>query len=87
MLNEPYHYISTGDYSKCEMYNLDYNKYSYDELANWNRSEMVGGNDTSVVQCSSWMFDSSVTSVVSKVMTIRIDLSKCYSTSHEKTAI
>ena len=49
------------------MYDLNYNKYSYEELVNWNRSEMVVENDTTIMKCSSWMFDRSITSVVSKV--------------------
>ena len=59
--------LISGEYSSCEMHNLDYSKYTYDDFLNWNRTTMLPENITTR-SCSSWLFDTSeYTSVVNKV--------------------
>ena len=56
-----------GEYSKCEMYNLEYSSYSQEQLINWNRSAMLPRNVTKR-RCSSWVYDTSeYNSLVDKV--------------------
>ena len=56
-----------GEYSRCEMYNLEYSSYSQEQFNNWNRSAMLSRNVTKR-RCSSWVYDTSeYNSLVDKV--------------------
>ena len=58
----------TIEYSSCEMFSLNYSVYNRSEFYSWNRSLMIT-DDTSVVQCSNWIFDQSqfTSTIVKKV--------------------
>jgi OCT family organic cation transporter-like MFS transporter 4/5 len=60
---------SSGDsmeYSKCEMYALNYSSYNESEFVTWNRSIMAT-NDTQIVDCVDWTYDQSMfTSTIMK---------------------
>ncbi len=44
------------EYSKCEVYALNFTGYSDEEFINWNRSEMINGS-TPKAKCSRWVYD------------------------------
>jgi len=56
------------EYSSCEMFSLNYSVYNRSQFYNWNRSLIIT-NDTSVVECSQWMYDQSqfISTIVKKV--------------------
>jgi len=56
------------EYSSCEMFSLNYSVYNRSEFDSWNRSLMIN-DDTSVVQCSEWIYDQSqfISTIVKKV--------------------
>ena len=60
------------EYSSCEMFSLNYSVYNRSQFYNWNRSLIIT-NDTSVVECSQWMYDQSqfISTIVSKVQKYR----------------
>lgn len=64
-----------GELSSCEVYDLDYNKYSADELRSWNRTLMLA-NVTETRECDSWFYDRSefLSSARSRVSIIQCDL-------------
>jgi hypothetical protein len=43
-------------YDRCSQYNIDFSKYSPDELAGWNRTLMID-NMTMSKPCNAWTFD------------------------------
>lgn len=45
-----------GVYASCLRYDLNYSKYTVEELWRWNRTLMVG-NDTATKNCDAWVFD------------------------------
>ena len=57
-------------YSQCSVYDLDYDSYTTEELARWDRADMM--NNTATRKCDSWVYDQSVftSSAVSQVCII-----------------
>lgn len=46
----------TSAFSRCNAYDLDYDKYNDLELERWNRSKMITTH-TPTKNCSSWVFE------------------------------
>ena len=48
------------EYSKCEMFDVDWRTYGVEELAKWNRTEWMTSNNASRIRCTEWNYDQSI---------------------------
>ena len=66
--------VNTGsdvvaEYSRCEVYSINWTTYSVEELAVWNRTQLIRENVTTTRPCTAWNYDRSTfaSSIVSRV--------------------
>ena len=60
-----------NEYSSCQMFALNYSRYSDEQIRNWDRSST---NTTDVVNCNSWVYDRSTfdSTLVSRVRLLQL---------------